>query len=435
MSVQAARLAGPPAATRARAGLADIAGYAASVAMLLVYSQVWVMPLMGDPVGNDSSSLVRAMFFPAYAAGIFLFAQQPGRTLRGLLGQPFLILLMGVVFASTAWSVSPDQTLRRAVAIGFTTLSAAALGARWRWSTLTEIIAVSFAILVVLSFVVGVFVPSIGRMQTLFPGAWRGLWPEKNILGGLMTWGFLIFAAAALLVPKRAVLWWAMAGAALLLILLSTSKTSLVALALGIGALGLVVLIRKGGALAVVTAYVAVLAVVVLGAAIVLAPDVFLGFLGKDATLTGRTRIWAAVIRTIQERPWLGYGYGAVWTEDTSWGPLAWIVKWAGFKPNHAHDSWLEQWLGMGLVGLAAWSLYYLTTLFRTIWAMFRSPGALTVLPFLVVYTLISITESIAVSYNDLRWVLFVALSVRLALPEDPPERDARTARARATLS
>jgi len=39
-------------------------------------------------------------------------------------------------------------------------------------------------------------------------------------------------------------------------------------------------------------------------------------------------------------------------------------------------------------------------------------------LPFLIVFTLMSLTESMAVIYNDLRWVIFVMLSIRLAAPE-----------------
>ena len=39
--------------------------------------------------------------------------------------------------------------------------------------------------------------------------------------------------------------------------------------------------------------------------------------LGKDATLTGRTKIWDAIWRQIQERPWTGYGYSAVWDDKS----------------------------------------------------------------------------------------------------------------------
>jgi len=236
----------------------------------------------------------------------------------------------------------------------------------------------------------------------------------------MMAFGFLVFAAAGLLNPKRAALWWPFAALDLALLLLSTSKTSLVALVLGAAALGFVLLARKGGVIAVLATYIAVVGAVALGAWVVLAPDAFFALLGKDATLTGRTKIWAAVIRLINERPWLGYGYQAVWTDTSLWGPLTRIIKEAGFKPDHAHNSWLEQWLGMGLLGLGAWALYYLSTVCRAIWAVFTDKGALLVFPFLVVFTLMSLSESVAVIYNDLRWVMFVALSVRLALPREP---------------
>ena len=75
-------------------------------------------------------------------------------------------------------------------------------------------------------------------------------------------------------------------------------------------------------------------------------------------------------------------------------------------------------------MGLSAWALYYLGVLGRAIWAVFTSRGALLMFPFLMVYTLISLTESVALVYNDLRWVLFVALASRLALPQSGPEAD-----------
>ena len=104
-------------------------------------------------------------------------------------------------------------------------------------------------------------------------------------------------------------------------------------------------------------------------------------------------------------------------------GPWPWIVKQSGFKPRpRAHNGWLEQWLGMGYWGLGAWTLYYLMTMVRAIASMFSSNGALIVVPFMIVYTITTLTEGVAVTYNDMRWVVFVAISVRMALPnrDDP---------------
>jgi O-antigen ligase len=238
---------------------------------------------------------------------------------------------------------------------------------------------------------------------------------EKNALGGNMAMAFSIFGAAAMLVPKRAWLWWSLAGLALGLVLLSTSKTSLVSLGLGGAALAFVWICRRGAASGVAATWAAVTGAALLAAFLLFAADVFLELLGKDATLTGRTKIWAAVMRQIEERPWTGFGYSAVWDDKSGWGPLAWITKDAGFKAQHAHNSWLEQWLGMGFAGLIAWALFYGQTLIAALVAVFRDKGAYLALPFLVIYSLVSLTESIAVSYNDLRWAIFVALAVKLA--------------------
>ena len=50
--------------------------------------------------------------------------------------------------------------------------------------------------------------------------------------------------------------------------------------------------------------------------------------------------------------------------------------------------------------------------------AVYRERGALLAFPFLIVFTLVSLTESIAVVYNDFRWALFVALAGKLAFSD-----------------
>ena len=106
-----------------------------------------------------------------------------------------------------------------------------------------------------------------------------------------------------------------------------------------------------------------------------------------------------------------------MWSDTTNRGPLQWIVKQAGFTPEHAHNSWLEQWLGLGLVGLVAWSAFYLSTLAKAIWAVFTNKGALLVFPYVIVFSLTTLTESVALTYNDIRWVLFLAYAFRLSIP------------------
>lgn len=404
----------------ARTDMWDWLAFSLLVFSLIMYSQGWILPIFGSKFDAASSSAIRNAYLPVYAAGVVVLAMRPWETTMALMRQPFLIILMLMVTLSTLWSIDPGATSRRLIALYATTLTGVVMAVRFRWATMTEIIATAFAIMTLASLVAGAVLP-FGRMTELFPGAWRGIWMEKNALGGNMAFAFSIFGAAALIVPKRAWIWWLFAAMALALVLLSTSKTSLVSLVLGAAALAFVWICRRGPASATAATWAAVMGAGLLAAFLLFAADVFLGLLGKDATLTGRTRIWSALLRQIELRPWTGYGYAAVWDDKSGWGPLAWMTKEAGFKAQHAHNSWLEQWLGMGFGGLIAWGLFYLQTLGATIIAVFREKGAYLALPFVVIYSLVSLTESIAVSYNDVRWAILIALAVKLAWP-DPEE-------------
>lgn len=401
-----------------RPTLIDAAAMAAAIFALLIFSQGWIAPIFGEDGLESAGGLIRAAYFPAYLAGLAILAISFGDMLKVLIRQPFLVFLMLLAAASYLWSINGGETIRRVVALGFTTLAGVALASRFRWSQLVEILAVAFGVLTVASFLIALAVPRIGVMSEIFPGAWRGVWPEKNALGGNMALFFPAFAAAALYHPRRAWLWWGMAGLAVLLLLLSTSKTSLVAMMLGMAAVAFIAIVRRGPAMAVGVTYLAVLGVFLIASVVLLASDLVFAVLGKDATLTGRTLIWSAVMHQVETRPWLGFGYGTVWTDKGVWGPLPWIVQEAGFKPQHSHNSWIEQWLWLGVVGLGGWILFYLQTLFTGIVAAFREKGAYLALPFILVYSLISITESVAMTYNDLRWVIFVAVACKLAYPD-----------------
>ena len=57
--------------------------------------------------------------------------------------------------------------------------------------------------------------------------------------------------------------------------------------------------------------------------------------------------------------------------------------------------------------------------------------GAWVALPFMAAYTMGMLTESITLTWNDMRWVLFVAIATKLALGEIQPERWVRFSSAR----
>jgi exopolysaccharide production protein ExoQ len=268
--------------------------------------------------------------------------------------------------------------------------------------------------------VLALFFPEYGLMQVDFPGAWRGAWSHKNNLGYYMSVSFIVFVASAIANPPRRWLWAIAAAGALALVLLSTSKTGLVSCAIAAACFPLMAITRRGPAWAVAGTGLLVLALAGLAVSLWLAPDLLFGLVGKDVTLTGRTSIWSAVLRQIAQRPVLGYGYGAVWDNKSLWGPLPWISLQQGFVTNEAHNTWLGIWLELGYVGLGAWALLFLGVWLRTLRTLYVAGAPYFPLPFLAVFSLQGITETTALAQNDLVWLMFTAVAVKLALPSNP---------------
>ena len=75
---------------------------------------------------------------------------------------------------------------------------------------------------------------------------------------------------------------------------------------------------------------------------------------------------------------------------------------------------------------------WFIETWFRTVWTTLAvGQGAWVALPFVSAYSIAMLTESITLTWHDMRWVLFVMVAVKLALGADQPERWARLSSAR----
>lgn len=426
--VHAAQLAWAPAPP---AGL-PTRGF--SVLLLLIFSVTWIPLVFGSPPPAQLPATVQIVYLTAYLIGLVLAFHCIHDTLALVARSPLLIALLALAGVSTLWSIAPGDTVIRLVALAGTTLAGVSLAARLTWSDLAEVLATAFAVIAVGCLVTALLVPGIGRMETEFPGAWRGLFGHKNALGGNMAVAVPIFIAAAIYKRQRRWLWWGFAALAAVLLLASGSATALVAGLLGGAALLFVAMVRHSGLTGVAASYGALFAVVAAGLAVVFAGDTLLELLGKDATLTGRTTIWEASLRQIGDRPWLGFGYATLWDDAAADGPTAWIWSQTLFKPHHAHNSWLEIWLGIGLGGVILWSLLLLQTWIAAFAIAYRHAGAYLATPFVLAFSVTALSESMALTYNDLRWVIFTALAVKLTRwSYDPLETAAAVEAERAT--
>jgi O-antigen ligase len=76
--------------------------------------------------------------------------------------------------------------------------------------------------------------------------------------------------------------------------------------------------------------------------------SVTLRLLGRDATLTDRTLLWADLLRE-PINPFLGAGFESFWLGERI--RRIW-EKWT-FGPNQAHNGYIETYLNLGLIGLS----------------------------------------------------------------------------------
>jgi exopolysaccharide production protein ExoQ len=391
-----------------------------AVAVLLVFSQAWQAPLFGYTTGNtEAGMLIRNFYYPFYLLGFVLCAICWRPLLDATWRTALLMALLTLCCVSVLWSIDPSGTIRRCVAMLVTVLCGYAIAARFSWKRLSEVLAITFTIAMVASYVLALFVPQMGRMQELFPGAWRGVWLEKNNLGAIMAIGFVSSIAASMHNPSRRVFWWGIAAAMVFLVIMSQSKTALVSLLLGGAGIVFVYLTQRGPVLGILLTWLAVTVLLCLAGFMWFAPEKIFLLLGKDPTLTGRTFIWDGIERVIRARPLLGYGYGVVWTDESAYAPLAKITQVAGFRAYHAHSCWFEVWLGLGAVGLVLWACVFAEAWAKGLWRTWRGDSGYFALPMLAIYSLSSITESMALGWNDLRWALFVMVLVKLSLPGD----------------
>lgn len=394
------------------------------VLCLLLFSEGLLSRILATPENPEGGTLLRMLWFPVYAyiavAAVFLITPLSRIALRA----PMLVALSAMAIASMVWSILPDTSLRRGIAIFFTTGFGLYLAARFSWRDALRLFAYTWLILAAGSFVAALASPSFGIMSEIHVGAWRGLWWEKNTLGGHMARAAFLFMLLLAVDKERRKVWAAGLFLSSALVLLSTSKTSLLGLMLGMGLLCFAAITRKG---AVVTLSVVWIGFALAAGAIltlIIAPEAVFQILGRDLTLTGRTDIWAALGAAIEDEYWLGYGYGSFWIEER--GPAFEIREATEWEVPTAHNGIIELWLAVGLIGVLLFLADYMVTLFRGGMQALTRPSGLFAVGSVILFALFSVSESIIMQQNNITWVTYAFISGKLALDASDRSRTPR---------
>lgn len=331
---------------------------------------------------------------------VFVLLCQPRRVhaaMRQVLPASLLLFLVWCA-CSAYWSISPEGTsIVTFQVFASTLLVLAALAGRSREQVLALVGDTLIALLLV-SWLVALLAPSIGLTQDPYEGgSLEGLFVHRNLLGYVAATSVLTALSRCALpasgVGGRA---WPVIGVVVSVLTLAASQ-SRTAWLVTVAAVLVVALARRAVGLAGPRAVTAALSMLVCGAAswwVISRYTEVAAAVGRDATLTGRTDIWAAVLERVAARPVLGYGWGGVWQDSWLADELARTV---GFRFYHAHSGFLDLLLQVGVVGTVLLVLALAQAVALLMPEVGRDPVASWGLGLAVVLALTSLTETVVV--------------------------------------
>lgn len=360
--------------------------------------------------GGDVVKQVILLGMYALFGVCLLMRERPRRLL--FLGTP-LLLLVCWTFASTFWSVQPDVTLRRAVALAGSISFGVFLGLRLDLSRMITVLSWACLVILAASLLLAVINPSLGLD---FEGRLRGVTAHKNAIGNFAALAFLtalsglgVRRAERLAVLRHA----ALAVLALVCMGLARSTAVLPILLAAIAALGLGAFWRRASNRELAFFPLAICIGLILVMVAARHSSEIAEFLGKDPDISGRTLVWNFAEHMIQAQPLAGYGYGAFWVGGNSPGAVFWANTHLGVP--HAHNGYLQLLLEAGFTALAL-DLIGVALLGARLLKLVRAePGEMSLWPlgFLAFYLVANLSETLLWVGNELVPILFVSTIVQ----------------------
>lgn len=390
----------------------------ALVWLFLATGAVYILLVMGpgstlDPAQEAFLRLFVLPSLPLAAVVSLLWARGVVTT---FLHMPFLLAFLVLMWSSVTWSLDPGVSLRRALVVTAYTILAVWLTIAYRPGDLLARLAWLSLAVSLLSVVFMVALPHLAFHELEGRMLLRGVFSHKNVMGQHLGFSAILMVTAwqMRLIPR-----WAAALGLVLCVALALPTGSATALIIMAGLVVIRVLaaiLARPGRQAAILLALAVAAGSFVTLAAILGADQLFAALGRDPTLSGRVPLWQFVWQQIGYRPWLGYGFAIFfdidWVEAYTMEAMVWSI------PN-AHNGYLELWLGLGVAGPVAVTLFLALGLGRAVTQLTReaTPAALFAVYFIPIYMLRNIVESDLAEPSQISWVLAVVATAMTLRP------------------
>lgn len=381
----------------------------------------------GSQTSEDGSPLDAVVFALLMLAGCVILVRRRVEIANIARRNPWIVLLLVYGLLSIVWSDFPFVSLKRWIkALGNIVMALIVItDAHPRAAFLTVIRRLGYLVLPYSVMFIKYF-PEYGRAFDSWTGVAynQGVSLSKNGLGQMcvvvgisLVWRIQVLRRDSKLTQRPPEWWISLALLAMLawVIYMSDSKTSQVALSIGVATMLLVNRYPAVASRFMLWSILSGTLFFVADSAFDIRENIILA-LGRDPSLTDRTDVWADVL-ALQPNVLLGAGYEAFWLGERL--QILWNI-WP-WHPNQAHSSFIEMYSNGGLIGLAL-LVCMMISAFRSAARDLRSAsqeeadwGRLR-MAFLLSIACVSYTEALFKGVNPM-WTIFCIVAWTSASP------------------
>ena len=229
---------------------------------------------------------------------------------------------------------------------------------------ISKILVWSMLICLLLSYFFVLFIPTYGVNQAGDirgggeAGFWRGAFTQKNDFGHVLGFVFLTISLGGRSVLKGTTYIIALILTLIAIIYSHCSTTPIMVMFGFVGYLTgwIIGSVRKQLAILYCSA---IVGLTVVAYSFLSLPLLYL--LGKDESLSGRDLIWEYGLKLVEQRPFLGWGYGYSWSTDV----IEELMN--GYNIPHCHNGYLELLINCGYISLISLLFVMLCIFFQVI--------------------------------------------------------------------
>ena len=385
-------------------------------------SLYWPRWLTIDSLTSPAWQLLGAWSILTLAISYMLIKDGSGHPfLKIFLKQRTLIIFVIFCMLSILWSVSPGASEYRVLLLIFATLTGAYLGFQYDPDRILNILFWFGIATVTLCYMAILYNPSLAIMNFIpYNGAWRGIFWHRNYLGQIMALFNVLFLILAIDKFKSSKNLSYLAGIfyilSLVLIVKAKSAAGYIICILLHGSVVLsIIWIRLSSLLKPAHYFTGFIVIAIAAITVFLNLDVLLGLFNRNPSLTGRVPLWGELLDVIQQRPWFGYGFGAIWTIEEFRTSLQQTLGWL-YPVVIADNGFLDILLHVGVIGFALFLTIWLLTWIRSFQHILQHRRLSDFFPLIfMLFTLLgNISFSFFMETESFIWMTLVAFLIAL---------------------